>query len=175
MCGTEFSGKFCTNCGAIAKNEESGLSTDIPKIYVFPDNRTYRIVTEKENAADVGIGKRSIASCILLTILTCGIYGLYWMGTLNDDANKLCSTPDATSGFAVVLLTILTCGIYGLYWMLRQGEKLENARIQRNMPSGSLSVLYLVIALMSFGIVSLALMQNEINSMVDYTNRQSNP
>lgn len=162
MCGSEFSGKFCTNCGAKADNNNYGIQEYHPS----PDYKIYRSVTESERKSSMGIVKRSITLCILLTILTCGIYGLYWLGTLNDDANKLSSAPASVSGASAVLLTILTCGIYGIFWTYKQGEKLENARIQRNMTSGSLAVLYLVLSILGLGIVSFALMQNEINTIV---------
>ena len=32
--------------------------------------------------------ERSIVLCIIFTIITCGIYGIYWMIVLNDD--KMC-------------------------------------------------------------------------------------
>ncbi|MBQ8350184.1 MAG: DUF4234 domain-containing protein [Ruminococcus sp.] len=110
--------------------------------------------------------KRSIAVCILLTVITCGIYGIYWFVKLNDEVNYLSSVQVPVSGGTALFLTIITCGIYGLFWMYNQGEKLETARMQRNMPAGNLAVLYLILAVLSFGIISYALMQYEINSMV---------
>ena len=169
MCGTEFSGKFCTNCGAIAKDEQSDYSNK-PVVFVppFPKNsaasENYNNYSGEQSS--LGIKKRSIAVCILLTVITCGIYGIYWFIKLNDEANYLSSVPIPISGGTVFLLTIVTCGIYGLFWMYKQGEKLETARMQRNMQAGNLAVLYLILALLSFGIISYALMQYEINSMV---------
>ena len=32
------------------------------------------------------IQQRNIAVCIILSIVTCGIYGIYWLICLNDDA-----------------------------------------------------------------------------------------
>lgn len=172
MCGTEFSGKFCTNCGAIAKDGQSD-NRNKPVIFVSPLNNNRDSSESYQNydnygraESALGIRKRSIAVCILLTIITCGIYGIYWFVKLNDEANYLSSVPVPISGGTALLLTILTCGIYGLFWMYKQGEKLEIARIQRDMPAANLAVLYLVFSLLSLGIISFALMQNEINSMI---------
>ncbi len=33
--------------------------------------------------------QRSIGMCILLTIVTCGIYGLYWFVCITDDTNEM--------------------------------------------------------------------------------------
>ena len=35
------------------------------------------------------IQRRSIAMCIILSLVTCGIYGIYWFVVLTDDANTL--------------------------------------------------------------------------------------
>ena len=64
-----------------------------------------------------GVTERSIPLCILFTIITCGIYGIYWMIVLNDEINPLAGEPQATSGGMVLLLSFVTCGIYGLYWI----------------------------------------------------------
>lgn len=58
------------------------------------------------------IEQRNIALCIILSIITCGIYGLYWIYKLTEDVNTLKGDPNATSGGIVILLGIITCGIY---------------------------------------------------------------
>ena len=69
------------------------------------------------------VRKKDIVVCIILTIITCGLYNLYWLICLAEDINTLSNEAD-TSGGMVLLLTIITCGIYGLYWAYRCGEKL---------------------------------------------------
>ena len=109
------------------------------------------------------VQRRDIVVCIILSIVTCGIYGLYWMSTLTDDMNQL--TGDySTSGVTAVVFTIITCGIYGLYWMYKQGEKLDNVKAQRGYPTSNSALLFLVLAIFRLGIVSYAIMQNEINN-----------
>ena len=113
------------------------------------------------------IQSRSIGLCIVLSIVTCGIYGLYWLYCLNEDAKALSGDVQGASGGVVILLSIITCNIYGLYWMFKQGERIDNAKVQRNLPSGNSGILYLILSLFGFAIVSYALMQNEINNMVN--------
>ena len=50
------------------------------------------------------ITKRSIGVAILLSIVTCGIYGIYWMVVVTDDTNKAINDPNGTSGGIAVLL-----------------------------------------------------------------------
>ena len=107
---------------------------------------------------------RNIAVCIILSIITCGIYGLYWYYSLANDINWVSGHNDDTSGGMVLLLTILTCNIYGLYWMYRAGCKIDEARQARNYSSQNNGIVYLILSLFGFSIVSYALMQNELNN-----------
>lgn len=73
--------------------------------------------------------QRSVGIAILLSIITCGIYGIYWLIMLNDETNYVSGhQQDGTSGGVVFLLTLVTCGIYGIYWCYKQGEKLNEAK-----------------------------------------------
>ena len=71
-----------------------------------------------------------------------------------------------TSGGMVFLLSIITCGIYMLYWMYKAGEKVQAAQAKRGLPYDSNSgILYLILSLFGFSIVSYCLIQNELNKM----------
>lgn len=113
------------------------------------------------------VKKRDLAICIILSIVTCGIYGLYWFVCLNDDSNKVSNEQNPTSGGIALLLSIVTCGIYMFYWMYKHGEKLDQASAQRGLGTSSRGVLYLVLTLVGLYIVSYALMQDSINKIVD--------
>lgn len=111
--------------------------------------------------------KRNIGLCIVLSIITCGIYAIYWFIVLADETNAASGhAQDGTSGGIAFLLTLVTCGIYGIYWAYKQGEKLNEAKTMRNMPVDSnAGILYLILELLGLGIVGYALMQNELNKM----------
>ena len=74
------------------------------------------------------IERRNIAVCIVLTLVTCGIYGIYWIVCLTNDVNTVSGDVNGTSGGMVVLLTIVTCGIYGIYWMLKLNDEINLLR-----------------------------------------------
>ena len=113
----------------------------------------------------VMIERRNIAVCIVLTLVTCGIYGIYWIVCLTNDVNTGSGDVNGTSGGMVVLLTIVTCGIYGIYWAYKQGEKLDFTKNNRGIPSSNSGVLYLILQIFGFGIIAYALMQNELNKL----------
>ncbi|WP_165248816.1 DUF4234 domain-containing protein [Adlercreutzia sp. ZJ141] len=109
---------------------------------------------------------RNIAVCILLSIITCGIYGIYWIYCLVNELNTASGHPQDTSGGMVILFSILTCGIYGIYWYYKAGEKVaEIRRRQTGAADNSSAILYLVLALFGFGIVNDCLIQNELNNL----------
>lgn len=111
--------------------------------------------------------ERNIALCIVLSIITCGIYGIYWLIVLTDDAvfaNK--GKVYSTSGGIAFLLTIVTCGIYGFYWDYQMGKAISEAQKDANIPSSDNSVLYIILRIFGLSIVSYALMQNDLNKMV---------
>ena len=113
------------------------------------------------------IQKRNIALYIVLSIVTCGLFGLYWFCTLNGDTNKISGHPEAMGGIAALLLTIVTCGIYSLFWMYNMGTRIDEAKTQRGMPGGSTGTVYLVLTLFGFAWVAEILLQIELNKLAE--------
>lgn len=70
---------------------------------------------------------RGLLSYILLTIITCGIYGYYFIYKMAHDVNVACEGDgENTSGLvAFILLSFITCGIYAWYWYYKLGNRLS--------------------------------------------------
>lgn len=116
------------------------------------------------------VQSRNLALCIILTLVTCGIYGIYWFICVNNDSNAVSNDPKPTSGGMALLLTIVTCGIYGIYWMYKVGNQLDTACQQRGMGTSNRGILYLVLSIFGLSIVSFALMQDTLNKIVEADN-----
>ena len=111
------------------------------------------------------VKERNIALCVVLSLVTCGIYDIYWFICLTDETNNA-SNSTGTSGGMAFLLSLVTCGIYMYYWMYKQGEKIDSAKSARGLESsGNSGIIYLVLALFGLGIVSYAMMQNDLNKL----------
>ena len=80
------------------------------------------------------INKRNLAVSIILTIVTCGIYGIYWFIVMTDDTKNVSGDINGASGGVAFLLTLVTCNIYGYYWAYKQGERIDNAKNARGIP-----------------------------------------
>lgn len=100
---------FCASCGAPLSNEAPTPNGAVPNNNVPPQTPP---PVFNGNPYGGPIEQRNIALCIILSIVTCGIYGLYWIYKLTEDVNKLTGDPNATSGGMVILLGIITCNIY---------------------------------------------------------------
>ena len=146
-CGKEVpdNAAFCTECG-----KPLGDTATAP---------TAPIV----NSSGLGIAPRSIVTAILLTIVTCGIYGLYWFVVLTNEMNKLSGRERDTNGGMALLLSLVTCGIYTYYWAYKIGEKRDVVAGE----SASSNIVYLVVTLFGFGIIVYALAQDAINKAVE--------
>lgn len=108
--------------------------------------------------------ERNVAVCIILSIVTCGLYGLYWIVCLGDDVCTI-SDKNNTSGGMVLVLTLITCGLYGLYWLYTCGEAVDNYKNTRGVHSSYSGIVYLALSLLGVGIISYALLQNELNNI----------
>lgn len=112
------------------------------------------------------IRERNIATCILLSIFTCGIYAIVWFITLTDDAASA-SDDKSLSGGVAFLLSIVTCGIYTLYWSYLMGKKIRDAKEKAGLTANDNSVLYLVLSLFGLGLVNYCLMQSDLNDIAN--------
>ena len=106
--------------------------------------------------------QRSVPVCVILSIVTFGIYGLYWYVCVTNEANVVTGEYSHSGGMAL-LLTIVTCNIYGIYWGWKMGEKLDNSRARHGIAPGSFAILFLVLNLFGLTIVTLAIVQSELN------------
>ena len=111
---------------------------------------------------------RSVAGLIIFTFLTCGLYHLYWIYVTTNEVNQyLCE--DDTSGGMVLVFSFITCGIYTLYWYYNMGKKLQAvqcrafAKVYTNANDDS--ILYLLLSIFGFAIVSSAIIQSNLNNV----------
>lgn len=71
---------------------------------------------------------RGLLSYILLSIITCGIYGYYFLYKMAHDVNIACDGDgESTTGLVgFIVLSFVTCGIYSFYWYYKIGNRLSN-------------------------------------------------
>lgn len=80
---------------------------------------------------------RSLVKYILLTIVTCGIYGIITYYKITEDLNTICTPYDNKKTMNYLVATLLlgpvTCGIYPIIWLHkmcnRVGDNLKHRGI----------------------------------------------
>ena len=56
-----------------------------------------------------------------LTVISCGLYGMYWWWKMASEVNAFLGT-DRMSVLKIFGLSSVTCGLYGLYFMWVDGK-----------------------------------------------------
>lgn len=148
----------CINCGAPLGQNPNGFSGQ----QGYPGGQGGFV----QRGPVMGIEKRNIVTAVILTFVTCGIYGLIWFMHLTDDSNKLSDDVNPTSGGKALLFSIITCGIYSLYWTYKRGEIIDKYH-ESTGKSSSNNILYLILTLVGCGIIAWILLQNELNKAAD--------
>ena len=174
--------KFCVECGAPLDTQQStghqdrntagsgqdnsfqddGFQNGDSRNGGFQTGGPYGGGNGREEVIYTNVMPRSIPVAIILSIVTCGIYFLYWMYMINNEVNELAQDPMAPGGGIVILLSIVTCGIYSWYWYYKMGEKCDYI----TQSNSSSKVIFLVLGIFGLGIVSVALMQDSVNRVL---------
>ena len=113
------------------------------------------------------VEKRDLVKMVLLTVITCGIYKFIWMYNVGNDIAQA-RGDDQPKPMTDLLLSIVTCGIWYFYVSYNWAKLLNEAAAQRGKRvDDNFPLLCLVLAVFSYGLVDLALMQNLLNEMAD--------
>ena len=147
---------YCSNCGNELKKKDIYCPKCGTKIEKEDNKETIKLETS--------ITKKDIATQIILSVLTCGIYSLYWLATITDDVNNLLDEKSNTSGVTIILLSILTCGLYLIYWNYDIGKKLSILGEKYNIEvNNNGSLIYMILSICKLDLVSYILIQSDLN------------
>jgi len=112
---------------------------------------------------DEGRHTANIALYLVLTILTVGIFNLYWNYCQMRSCNELLGRQEF-SFVLWLLLVILTCGLYHFYYQYKMGAAINEIQRLENLPvTDGLPLLSLIAAVLGVGVVADCIHQHEIN------------
>jgi len=109
-------------------------------------------------ADDNDIMKKNIALKVVLSIITLGIYTVFWVKSISEDISKL-DDKEVNSSLETAMFFIVP--FYAVYWLYIKGKKIANLANDTDM-----SILYAVQGLFLLCFFSLALMQNQLHIAV---------
>lgn len=138
-CGTQVADglKFCPNCGSkIGGVDLEGVRNTVNDSINNVEKQIGDAVDDVKNSlnggAPVGGGQRlqtdrGLLVYILLSIVTCGIYGYYFIYKMAHDVNIACEGDGEQTGglVAYIVFSFLTCGVYSWYWLYKLGNRLS--------------------------------------------------
>lgn len=121
-------------------------------------------MVQKESAVS------NIVLDIVLTLVTCGIYGLVWQARMFKVVNSFLGQ-ERFNFWMYFLLSIVTFGIYGIYVQYLFGKAIPEVQAQQGAKANdSLPVLALVMCVFGLQIAAMAIEQNEINLLYERSN-----
>lgn len=108
---------------------------------------------------------RDLVTCVLLSIVTCGIYLLWWTVQVGRDIATL-RGDDKPPVTRDVLLLLLTCGVWSFFIAYQWPLWLQDVQRQRGRTvDPNLPVLSLVLNFLGLHLVPLILMQQALNEL----------
>jgi len=120
------------------------------------------------------IEKRTPLSVILLTIITCGFYLVYWYYKIYQELKLYTNkTPTNNPFWLDFMINLVTCGIWGIYVDYKISKQLHEIRLQNNLKGEDSSLIVLILD--SFSIFTLhllwiltsAIQQDEWNQIIE--------
>lgn len=114
--------------------------------------------------------ERSSVMVLVLGLVTCGIYLLYWLYKTSEELKN--ATDDASINPGMdLLLTLVTCGMWGLYLQYRNAQKIHQVLLTRDPNHKDQSQTVMILILIGFavggvtGIIATYLVQEEFNML----------
>ena len=111
------------------------------------------------------IKERSVPIVIILSLITFGIYPIYWYYSITEELSAATNDPHF-SGAKALIFALITCGIYVLFWYYIVGQKMAELQRTHNMLIKDNGVLYIVLSIFGLSIISNAIIQSELNKFV---------
>ncbi|UCF93025.1 MAG: DUF4234 domain-containing protein [Desulfobacterales bacterium] len=109
----------------------------------------------------------NIALYLILTLLTCGLFNLYWNYRQMEACNALLLRREFRF-WLWLLLTVVTCGIYHIFYQYKMGAAIVEIQHSLNRPVfDKLPLLSVIVTLVGLSIVVDCIHQHEINKIND--------
>jgi Domain of unknown function (DUF4234) len=102
---------------------------------------------------------RNIAVCLILSIVSCGIYNVYWQHVQMQSVNEMLHE-ERYSFWRWFLLSLVTCGIYHIYHEYRLSTDIASA-LKRE--PGNEALIAILLSLFGLSFVVDAIQQSQIN------------
>ena len=114
------------------------------------------------------IQNRSVATVIILSIVTCGIYMWYWLYKTAEELEATGQAGGSLSPTALLVVAIFFPYVGFLLFGMQADQNLNNIKSRSGRPVADNKVLYMILGFI-IPIVLIGLVQNEINQLTPTT------
>ena len=143
QCGANVpnSASFCSSCGSALSQSTPAYQAQpvvVTQVYQNPTSGYQQgnygyAANQWQPATTPELGgparkidtNRGILKYLIFTLLTFGIYGMWFIYKMAQDMNTMCEDDDQNTGglLAFILLSFITLGIYAIYWWYKIAER----------------------------------------------------
>ena len=110
----------------------------------------------------IHVHKRKIWICVLLSIITFGIYYVYWQYLLLKNVKAI--NKDETK-CTKEMLCLIFVPLYPIYWWFTRGKIVRDRAAEAGCSVAGNENAYLLLNIFKLNIISMAIMQNDFNSL----------
>jgi hypothetical protein len=110
------------------------------------------------------ITERGIAKELVLTMVTCGLYGMYWFYVTDDELARASGDPEI-SATKDLLLTFVTCGVWAIYCYYRNAKKCHELSTRYGLNRQDQSTTVVLTMALGVGFIGWYLLQVEYNAL----------
>lgn len=100
---------------------------------------------------------RSFLKLLLLSIITLGIYEIWYLHHWTKDINTLCKDDGKNNEGVLlyILFTLLTCGLFPIFWWFKAADRLARAAVRESVAvdiSGGKVLGFCILGMFTYGI-----------------------
>lgn len=122
----------------------------------FEDKPLKKIRGEK-----IGFARRNVGSCVILTIMTLGIFGIVWLVKICKDLRRLHGDENPVGG-EVLLYTLVP--FYSVYWAYDKGKQMFEDSQKRGGNLTDRKYIYMFMNIIFMQLFTLGFIQTQLNS-----------
>ena len=116
---------------------------------------------KKITGESIGFERRNVSSCVILTILTCGIFGIVWLTKICKDLGRLHGEENPVGSEVLLYLFV---PFYSVYWGYAKGKQMYEDSKKRGGNLTDRKFVYLFMNLIFMQLFTLGFIQTQLNS-----------
>lgn len=116
---------------------------------------------KKIRGEEIGFPRRNVGSCVILTLMTLGIFGIVWLVKICKDLRRLHGDENPVGGEVLLFLLV---PFYSVYWAYDKGKQMYEDSKRRGGNLTDRKYVYMFMNLLFMQLFTLGFIQTQLNS-----------